>query len=772
MSQPLPLPLRISRWTARVRRATDLLPSLLLSLPFLLSLSAGAAQAQQCPVAAACTPGSAPAANQAFGFGIARVSLGTINSVTPLNEGYQNYGCLRQATLVVGQRTALSVQTSGAGPENVRVYLDYNNDGAFSETGELVFSSDNLTQHTGSFAAPATAVLGQPLRLRVAADYANEPPPTACATPKYSQTEDYAVVLTANTLAPAAAFAPDALLTCSGCVQFTDQSQNLPTSYRWDFGDGGPGSTAPSPRHCYAAPGTYAVTLTATNAAGSSTSAPVSVTYSTQVPVAAACRPAPTAYCCNYGVVKFELGSISHASADGRAGYEDFTCTQRTELYLNESYPLRVSTAGSLVHATQVYLDLNNDGAFSAAELLLNAPEARNPGLTLRLPDDGKAVLDQPLRLRVITDFVGAALTACGPLLNGQAEDYTVTVRRFSTAPAVDFSTSYGPASCGNTVQFTDLSRGNATAWRWEFGDGTTSSAQNPTHTYPGPGPYTVRLNVTNTFGTNTLSRPNFVTVLAPCLSYCPANGSGRNPNNPSNLWITRLALTTPAGALLYGNDSGLDAGGYGNYTARPIPVTQGSTATTYVVQVTSNASVARQVALWVDLNRDGIFGDNELRASGSGTAATTIFSLPLNLPAALGTGPLRLRVLCAATTSTTQPNPCAQNQPDAEVEDYVLLAAPLASRAARAGLPGLRLYPTPTPAGALLHLARPEAPTAGLYSLSLENLLGARLLRATRRLGAATEATLDLSALPPGVYLLRLRDEQGREALRRVVRE
>ena len=740
--------------------------TLLLALPALTQ-----AQTPQCPVAAACRPGNAPAANLPFGFGIVQVALGSLSSTSAVRDGYQDYSCLRQATLVVGRSSPLSIQTSSAGPENVRVYLDYNNDGAFTGAGELVFSSDNRTQHTGSFTPPAGAVLGQPLRLRVAADYADVvPPPTACATSQYSQTEDYAVVLTANTLAPAAAFSPDATLTCTGCVQLRDQSQNLPTSWRWDFGDGN-SSSEQNPRHCYAAPGTYAVRLTATNAAGSSTSAPVSITYDNRVPVAATCAPATTAYCCNYGIVKFELGSISHASADGSAGYQDFTCAQRTELFVDETYPLRISTGGTLAHATQAYLDFNNDGAFTANELILNAPEARNPSTTLRVPAAG-AQLGQPLRLRVITDFVGATLTPCGPRLNGQVEDYTVILRRFTTAPAVDFSTSYGPASCGNTVQFTDLSRGGATAWRWEFGDGATSTQQNPTHTYPGPGPYTVRLSVTNGVGTNSLSRTNFVTVLPACLSYCPANGSGPVAGSASNFWITRVALTTPAGAVIYGNDSGREAGGYGDYTARPIPVTGGGS---YLVQVTSSASVARVTFLWVDLNRDGIFGTNELLGNsitpGGGGTPLTLATL-LTLPAILGTGPLRLRVLHVVASSFTQPNPCAQNVLNAEFEDYTLQATPLSNRAAQAALPGLRLYPTPTPAGQLLRLALADAPAAGRYALSVENMLGARLLSASRRLGPTAEATLDISALPPGVYVLRLRDEQGREALRRIVRE
>jgi PKD repeat protein len=53
------------------------------------------------------------------------------------------------------------------------------------------------------------------------------------------------------------------------------------------------------------------------------------------------------------------------------------------------------------------------------------------------------------------------------------------------------------------TVVFYNISE-NATGWFWEFGDGTTSTDQNPSHTYDFPGSNTVCLMVSDNFGTNT----------------------------------------------------------------------------------------------------------------------------------------------------------------------------------------------------------------------------------------------------------------------------
>ncbi len=53
----------------------------------------------------------------------------------------------------------------------------------------------------------------------------------------------------------------------------------------------------------------------------------------------------------------------------------------------------------------------------------------------------------------------------------------------------------------GNPTQFTDLSAGSPANWAWTFGDGNTSTLQNPTHTYATFGTFTVKLVVTNAFG-------------------------------------------------------------------------------------------------------------------------------------------------------------------------------------------------------------------------------------------------------------------------------
>jgi PKD repeat protein len=66
------------------------------------------------------------------------------------------------------------------------------------------------------------------------------------------------------------------------------------------------------------------------------------------------------------------------------------------------------------------------------------------------------------------------------------------------TDPAPSIDAGFGFTVSGLDVTFTDQSTGPPiTSWTWEFGDGTTSTLQNPVHTYAAAGVYPVRLTVT-----------------------------------------------------------------------------------------------------------------------------------------------------------------------------------------------------------------------------------------------------------------------------------
>lgn len=72
-----------------------------------------------------------------------------------------------------------------------------------------------------------------------------------------------------------------------------------------------------------------------------------------------------------------------------------------------------------------------------------------------------------------------------------------VTISNTPKTPVVDFSY----AISGTTVTFTDLSTNLPDYWDWDFGDGGSSTEQNPSHFYPAPTAYTVCLTAGNVAG-------------------------------------------------------------------------------------------------------------------------------------------------------------------------------------------------------------------------------------------------------------------------------
>ncbi|MCL2510980.1 MAG: PKD domain-containing protein [Bacteroidales bacterium] len=81
--------------------------------------------------------------------------------------------------------------------------------------------------------------------------------------------------------------------------------------------------------------------------------------------------------------------------------------------------------------------------------------------------------------------------------------------------PVPEFSVNK-TTSCDGLFAFTDQSTNNPLSWKWDFGDGTTSTLKNPTHQYIENGTYTVGLTVTNTFGSSTVQKDNLLTITMP----------------------------------------------------------------------------------------------------------------------------------------------------------------------------------------------------------------------------------------------------------------
>jgi PKD repeat protein len=103
------------------------------------------------------------------------------------------------------------------------------------------------------------------------------------------------------------------------------------------------------------------------------------------------------------------------------------------------------------------------------------------------------------------------------------------------------FDASNNTPIVGENVTFNDRSSGSPTSWTWSFGDGTTSTAQNPVHSYGAPGSYTVMLFATNAFTSSAATKTITVASIAPYRSLVSAAAQQGGLGGTS--WRTELSL-------------------------------------------------------------------------------------------------------------------------------------------------------------------------------------------------------------------------------------
>lgn len=100
-------------------------------------------------------------------------------------------------------------------------------------------------------------------------------------------------------------------------------------------------------------------------------------------------------------------------------------------------------------------------------------------------------------------------------------------------APVVNFSATPTSGTVPLSVVFTNTTAGQVTSWSWNFGDGTTSTAKNPTHVYSKPGSYRPVLTVSGPGGTVSRTAATAITVAAPAppvANFTISPGSGAAP--------------------------------------------------------------------------------------------------------------------------------------------------------------------------------------------------------------------------------------------------
>jgi PKD repeat protein len=282
-------------------------------------------------------------------------------------------------------------------------------------------------------------------------------------------------------------------------VQFTDQSTGNITSWLWNFGDGTT-SIERNPIHEYTDPRTYTVSLTVYGPDGSNN------TKTNQIRVFIPSTPS----------ANFEIEPISANTPTTVRFLDQSTCPA----YIIYGGP------GSIITGT-----------------IESAPHGGITSWEWDFGDGTTSTEQNPVHTYQNAGAFDVSLTVRGPGGSDSIirRDYiTLTLPQ---APTASFLAAPLSGDSPLVVQFADTSTGYITNWLWDFGDGTTSTEQHPTHTYSyrDSSAYTVSLTVTGLGGSDTETKADLIQLHIP-----PINVSiGITSKQEFRTWYTVTSVVT-----------------------------------------------------------------------------------------------------------------------------------------------------------------------------------------------------------------------------------
>ena len=342
---------------------------------------------------------------------------------------------------------------------------------------------------------------------------------------------------------PSASFKADLTTACvPAAVQFTDHSTSPPgstvTSWQWDFGDGGT-STQQNPSHIYANTGFYTVTLQITNSNGCKKTASIGryIRIVSGINVDFAFLQPPT--CQSPFLINFQ----DQSSGPGTLSYSWNFGNGTTSAIQNPS--TTYNAAGTYSVKLSVQSDLGCSGTTTKDIVIagkttdFTSPANICVGQTINFQNNSNPAPvasswsfsdgTTSSQINPVKTFLSGGTYQVKLINNyGNCKDSITKNVTVISSPSIDFS-SDDSISCDApfTVQFTDKSP-VASAWFWDFGDGTTSTDQNPNHTYTNPGFYDVSLTITLAGGcSNVITKSQYIKIkpIIASISNAPAGG-------------------------------------------------------------------------------------------------------------------------------------------------------------------------------------------------------------------------------------------------------
>lgn len=321
---------------------------------------------------------------------------------------------------------------------------------------------------------------------------------------------------------PTANFNVNKLESCPAEVlNFTDVSTapaSTVTEWFWSFGDGNT-ATIPNPQHAYSTPGTYTVRLYIKSAIGCFSDTAIRTIVVVPNPTASFTISSPA---CEKKTVQFTststpgAGTIAtftwtvNAANAGNGSSLNYTPPAPGSYVVNLNVVTDKGCTGSATQTVQVHPNPKPD--FTLPNVCLPAGTAQfnnlstiSDGTTMtyvwNFGDGGSSTAVHPVHTYTAAGPFNVSLSATSS--TGCTGDTIKALTTVYSQPQAAF-TAPAEICLGNTANFADQSTApgsSVTQWQWNFGDGNTASAQNPTHTYATAGNYTVTLTTVSAAG-------------------------------------------------------------------------------------------------------------------------------------------------------------------------------------------------------------------------------------------------------------------------------
>lgn len=331
-----------------------------------------------------------------------------------------------------------------------------------------------------------------------------------------------------------AGFTASNLVVCRGIpVTFTDTS-NYANSWQWTFGDNGT-STQKNPTHTYNQNGSYTVSLTA-NYKGCTNTATKTAYITVVDPISVAFTADDTTACTAPHTVNFTstIGAGATSILWNFGNNQTSTQPNPTATYnANGNYDVTLSVTGSSGCTNTVsYNDYIDVGQINAAFTL----DSQSGCAPLTVTFDNNSTSLYPITTYAWDFGNGATSSQQAPTyvytVNGQ---YTPSLTITNSAGCTDTYVYSGQVNVGGPgnpaftatpltqcvnqpIAFTDQTTGvnPAATYFWEFGDGGTSTDQNPTYEYGDIGQYSVTLTIVYNGCSTQLIKNNYITIVVP----------------------------------------------------------------------------------------------------------------------------------------------------------------------------------------------------------------------------------------------------------------